>query len=412
MRPEYLIPKGPLGFMVPAIRNLSTGIGTGIENFYTGSNLTPEQINMIGGGGLLPNITMVPGGTGMIPLKPSPAATKQFVNSPLMNKAMGVQNVGNLPAGEALRLATNSLVPPETPSPSRITAPSVNIPRPAVAKSAADLARADATKEWEDHRAAVAAGKKPADSGFALSPLFFAEHPDVSGGVFVGPQGPKFLFNDTRPQAGGIMPVVNDLIKQFTDRIASGNTLSASGHQLGPGYFVDAITKLLAPAASMTNAQTGANLAPSQIAQNLAAATKPQVGLFPTGPEGQQGGFLIPPGGQPQQFTAGTPATPERNTITGLINQGYIEYMKEASKIDADVFQLPEQKTASHAALQNRFQTYFNGLQQMGGSRGGGSATGTTGKPSLQTWLPQAQKANPGKTPEELTAYFNQKYGR
>jgi hypothetical protein len=167
----------------------------------------------------------------------------------------------------------------------------------------------------------------------------------------------------------------------------------------------------------MTNAQTTAGKAPSEIAANMATATRPQiVPNVPVGPEGQAGSFLIPPGGQPKPFATGSPAVSEKNTITGMINQGYLEFMKEAAKIDADLLIPPEQKAASHTALQERFRNYFNTLQQMSGK---GNQPGGGAKPNLQTWLVEARKANPLKPKQteaqrdaELTDYFNKKYGR
>lgn len=360
----------------------------------------------------MPSMAASPAGPGMgatsglVPYNISDVAVKRFVESPTGQQIRGAQNIGNLPMGELLRQATNT--PPETalipPVPATGGTGIVPAGSAVAPKSAVDLAREDAMNEWRAHQEAVAAGKKPADSGFGLSPMFFAEHPEVSGGVFVGPNGPKFLFTGNKPK--DTLTAANDLINQMSEKVA--NAL-AGGDASMAQYFGTQLNNLMNQIAPMTNAQTAAGKAPSEIAANMATANRPQiVPNVATGPEGQAGSFLIPPGGQPKPFASGTPAVSEKNTIVGMVNQGYLEFMKESSRIDTDPLIPPEQKAASHAALQTRFRDYFNGLQQM--SRG--NQPGAGAKPDLKTWLVEAKKANPGKSDAELTTYFNQKYGR
>lgn len=342
-------------------------------------------------GGLIPegmkDTTMVPGGSGMVPLEPSPEATKRFVNSPLINKAMGVQNVGNVPMGEALRLATNSgIMPPETTAPSMgPQIPTFIMPPSNAPKSAIDLAKEDAVAEYNAWKSQIDTGLIPThgsavmpsgkivegtQGAFRLSPLFFANHPEVGGGVHVlGDKGPQFFFTSNKPKQGA--DLANDLIGKYV--AAASDLLAGKSTSGNPLYDADVLSRVTGPLAAIMSAQTGAGLMPSQIAQNTANANRPQMGIFPTGPEGQHGGFLFPPGGQPQQFTSGSPAVSEKNTITGLMNQGYLEYMKESYKIDADPLSQPEQKAAAHAALQNRFRDYINALPQITGT---GTATG------------------------------------
>jgi len=380
------------------------------QDLLWGKNIQSRPQMKVLGGGIVPSTFEAPTGptieSGMTPYNISDQAVKKFVESPLIAQATGRQNVGNVPMGEFLRLATNTpLEPPAIPAAPPAGGGGLIPPTVQTPKSAADLARADAMAEWEAHKAAVAAGKKPADSGFGLSPLFFANHPEVSGGVFVGPNGPQFLFSENKPK--DTLTAANDLVRQMSEKVASA--LSGGDASMAQ-FFGTQLNSLLNQIAPMINAQTGATKAPSEIAANMAAAKRAQiVPNVAVGPEGGAGSFLIPPGGQPAQFATGTPAIPEKNTIVGMVNQGYLEFMKEASRIDADPLIPPEQKTAAHTALQTRFRDYFNGLQNLA-SRGNQPGAGT--KPILQNWLPEARKANPGKSDAELTIYFNQKYGR
>ncbi|MGD0624260.1 MAG: hypothetical protein ABSB32_06015 [Thermodesulfobacteriota bacterium] len=177
-------------------------------------------------------------------------------------------------------------------------------------------------REYQTHLADVQAGKKPSDSGFGLSPLFYAAHPGISGGVFVGPNGhPKFLFNENKPQEA--MGAVNDLISQWVDKAktAMGAT---SGNPL---YDAKVFNQIMNEFPGTLNANAGNERNPAEIARLMVEATRPQVvpnvasGNIP----GQETSFLIRPGGSPTPFATGMApsAGHAENLAATLITQAY-----------------------------------------------------------------------------------------
>jgi hypothetical protein len=211
--------------------------------------------------------------------------------------------------------------------------------------------------EWKAHQAAVASGAKPADSGFGLSPLFFAQHPEVSGGVFVGPNGPQFLFSSNKPK--DMMGIANDLIREYTDKIQSGQAASEGR----VGFYTDKINNLIAQATGMTTAQTGAMKAPSEIAKNTAEAIRAQV--VPNVAMGEPGGMgtmLVPPGGSPQVIATGahlpTPGSDLGNT---LISQAHKTYEDNIYKILNDPYKITDEER--NIAIQNARKVFQENLQ-------------------------------------------------
>ena len=326
-----------------------------IGNWLTPPSIIPgpevafEQTSPEGGGILHPEL-IPPGSTNF-------AAPGKSVVTPAVVPNLGpAPNL--IPSHTPLTLPVLPSIPP-TPGAGGGLIPSQGVVQ--TPRNAADLARADAMAEWEAHKAAVSAGKKPADSGFGLSPLFFAQHPEVSGGVFVGPNGPQFLFNDNKPK--DTMGAVNDLIRQYTDRIST-----AMGQSSGnPLYDSKVVNTLITQLSGILGAQTGASKAPSEIAQNTANANRPVVTNVPVGNEGRTGAFSIVPGQSPQMFATGMPAstipkqTPQDYAINHLLTAVAPEVIKRAYD-----FTLPEKDRTQAMAQYKGIMQYAENLMTQG----------------------------------------------
>jgi len=256
-----------------------------------------------------------------------------------------------------------------------------------MAKSPADIAREAGMAEWRAHQEAIASGAKSADSGFSLSPLFFAQHPEVSGGVFVGPNGPQFLFSSNKPK--DMMGIANDLIRDYTDKILSGQ--AASEGRIG--FYTDKINNLIAQATGMTTAQTGVAKAPSEIAKNTAEANRPQI--VPNVAMGEPGGIgtmLVPPGGSPQVIAAGahlpTPGSDLGNT---LISQAHKTYEDNIYKILTDPLVPEDQRQGAvqnaRKVFQENLQSIPTIVQQLAGKTGPAAAAKVTDEQYIEMFL-------------------------
>lgn len=288
--------------------------------------------------------------------------------------------------------ATGGIIPPSTPP---------------VRQSAADLARADAMAEWEAHQAAVTAGKKPADSGFALSPMFYFEHPDVSGGMALLPgRAPIFMFNENKPK--DTLTAANDLVRQLSEKVSSA--LSGGDASMAQ-FFGTQLKTIMDQIAPMTNAATTAGKAPSEIAANTATANRPQLmSNIVSGPGGEMSSFLVPPGGAPTKIATGiSPSAEHGANIGSLITNIMIHHNAEMSKLDLDPFfqvKTPAEQQAIRNAVEERTRNSINGIQSIM------NKPSTAVKPTLDQFLIAARKTNPGWNDAAITSEYYKRYGR
>lgn len=407
---------------------------------------------------------MLPEDTGisekkMVSFTPSDASVKTFVNSPFIQKATGVQNINNLPMGEFLRLMTNA--PPEVPT-QNIPGPSTSVGTPpmssvippemtnerlaaagpqgilpwdfyiknpnfagGVMKVANEIPRWDlasrlnsfgmtvpemnreemlSTLELQPGQGGkISYGSLPNEqlkkemdsrglSYFKMSDEDMKRQLFKMGGDIAGK-----LYTLVEPaKKGGFEAGKNALIDKYMEMA----TAAFGGKTANPMDQAAMIDKLAAHIPSLIAALTGEEQNPSVIKRNLAEANRGTVSVVPTGPEGQHGAFLNIPGQPLQQFATGVPSVSARNDLPGMLNQGYIEFMKESARIDADPMIQPEQKTTAHAALQERFRQYANGLQQAFGQRQ--PASSPTGKMTYQDFYAKAKAG--GYTDAQINA--------
>jgi hypothetical protein len=172
---------------------------------------------------------------------------------------------------ESMKLGMNAppaekpIVPPPTPGVNLVTPPAAPAP-----KSPVELARAEAESLYQQH---IKGGKAPTEFGLPWD--FFTKHGDISGGVFVGPQGPKFLFNENKPQSmmDTFMPVIQRYAEQMA-KIQSGNM---NPEEAGKMFATMPNAEQLGAFASLMGAQTTAGKAPSEISFNMSRALMPHV---------------------------------------------------------------------------------------------------------------------------------------
>jgi len=311
---------------------------------------------------------------------------------------------------ESMKLGINAppAEKPITPAPT----PGVNLvtPPPAPApKSPVELARAEAESLYQQH---IKGGKAPTEFGLPWD--FFTKHGDISGGVFVGPQGPKFLFNENKPQSmtDMLMPV----IQRYAEQMAKIQSGTMNPEEAGKMFATMPNAEQLGAFANLMGAQTTAGKAPAEIANLYSQAYKPQLAqnVYAGGP-GEMASLLIPPfGGAPRTLATGMQAEHGANMASlgmAALTKGQEEksrLLAQSPEFLADPSKVPEKLLPIFNTIDEWTRQNINSLQTMlGANRTPGAAT----KPSWQTWIAQAKQANPGRSDQELLQYYQQKYG-
>lgn len=211
----------------------------------------------------------------------------------------------------------------------------------------------------------------------------FTKTPGMEGKTFVGgwtdPSG-KFqpLFEPKRNLINQVQDLIQQLAQQASSLIAGP---PQAGRVESVGQLSTAINALLG------TQQTGAKI-PSEIQRNLAEAGRVQLAPgIPIGPGGEMGSFIIPPGGQPRQFAAGTPQ--ERMGAEDQAINRSMALVGTISKLKADK-QLLGQTTEQEDVLLSYLIPPI--VAQV--------SRGTQPQHTDQSFMVQLQRQYPGQKPE------------
>jgi hypothetical protein len=313
---------------------------------------------------------------------------------------------------ESMKLGMNAppvekpIVPPPTPGVNLATPP----PAPAP-KSPVELARAEAESLYQQH---IKAGKAPTEFGLPWD--FFTKHGDISGGVFVGPQGPKFLFNENRPQnmTDMMAPLIQKYVEQMT-RIQSGNL---QGNELAKALWeTPSLEKIYGPMAHMMTAQTGQAKAPAEIANLYSQATRPTItpNIYAGGP-GEMATLYTSPFGGPTKTLATGQQVEHGQGLAVLASNAMAKGQEEKSRLLAqspeflaDPSKVPEKLLPLFNQIDEWTRNNINALHTMLGANrapGGGVTPGAGTKMSKNVYMQSIYAKNPNITPQQAEAQY------
>lgn len=338
---EDKTPRGPLGFLIP-----------GIKNFVSGANLTPEQLEQIvtsaGGGFTFPSapaVTLTPGPVG-------PWSDQAYPGRPL----------------------ESYLLPPTMPKTATPTGPVV---QPTL--SPADMAVSGARKMAGQY--ANAPGLLPWD--------FWLKNPGVSGGMMRMEEGPMAgktysFFEPNKP--ADMMDTIRPLIQQYADR-ASTILTTPSSNPLYDAKVMDMFMKNIN--ALIGTGQAGAKV-PSEISKNLAEAGRVQIAPNVWSGPNELSTLLIPPGQQARTVATGSPQ--EKITAADQLFNHAISILPGILKARSE--------KAFYQQPTDQEDTLLNLLLPQIANRFGGGGGAAQPQHTDQSFIAQLQQKYPGQKPE------------